>query len=264
MAGPLRRVSQNYQWTLKRAHNDLHNSITPELQPAPAPSNIDINVSPWDSARLQWKFKSEYDELREHLEHSFLIILGWWVTFKHLTKAITEHFFTQPEQAISNLFKQSTKLSSQVIFSFYLSLWDLLTALFRYVVLRVAFPTQPFLSRSTNWFGANKRGETGTNPAGPPSSRQSLHDEQSILSTSSERTLHTPPDFEGSPTITVMSEPAYSALDGHLMGVLKDGMEMLQSAMHVGEGKPFYGSPSLGDVNRIPHANEIAGFVDLH
>jgi hypothetical protein len=45
------------------------------------------------SARLQWKFKSEYDELREHLEHSFLIILGWWVTFKHLTKAITEHFF---------------------------------------------------------------------------------------------------------------------------------------------------------------------------
>jgi hypothetical protein len=48
-----------------------------------------------------------------------------------------------------------------------------------------------------------------------------------------------------------MSDPAYSALDGHLMGVLKDGMEMLQSAMHVGEGKPFYGSPSLGDVNRV-------------
>lgn len=48
MAGPLRRVSQNYQWTLKRAHNDLHNSITPKLQPAPASSNIDTIISSWD------------------------------------------------------------------------------------------------------------------------------------------------------------------------------------------------------------------------
>ena len=53
MAGPLRRVSQNYHWTLKRARNDLHNSITPDLQPAPASPKIDTIVSPWDvSAHL--------------------------------------------------------------------------------------------------------------------------------------------------------------------------------------------------------------------
>jgi hypothetical protein len=229
MAGPLRRVSQNYQWTIKRARNDLHNSITSELQPGSASSNIDTNVSPWDSARLQWKFKTEYDELHEHLEHSFLIILGWWVTFKHLTKATAEHFITQPEQAFSNLFKQSTKLFSQVIFSLYLSLWGLLTTLFRHVVQRVAFHTQPFLSHSVNWFGANRKGEIGN------------------------------------PAIAVMSDPArLAALDEHLMGVLKDGMEMLKSAIHMGEGKPFHGSPSLDDVNKIPCTNEISGFIDLH
>jgi hypothetical protein len=52
MAGPLRRVSQNYQWTIKRARNDLHNSITSELQPGSASSNIDTNVSPWDVSVL--------------------------------------------------------------------------------------------------------------------------------------------------------------------------------------------------------------------
>jgi len=132
------------------------------------------------------------------------------------------------------------------------------------VVQRVAFHTQPFLSRSANWFGANKRGETDTNLAVPPSLRQPLHDEQSIPRTSTETTVHTPPDFEGSPVITVMGDPAHSALDGSLTGALEDGIEMLQSAMHLGEGKPFHGSPFLDDVNRIPHTNEIAGFVDLH
>ena len=47
MAGPLRRVSQNYHWTLKRAHNDLHNSITPDLKPAPT-AKIATIISPWD------------------------------------------------------------------------------------------------------------------------------------------------------------------------------------------------------------------------
>ncbi|KAF8271138.1 hypothetical protein EI94DRAFT_1720958 [Lactarius quietus] len=123
MAGPLRRVSQNYKWTLKRAHNDLHNSITPDLQvqPTPASSNIDTIVIPWDSARLQWKFKSEYNELRDHLEHSLLILLGWWMTLKYLTKAIAEQFIAQPEQAIFSSCKQCTKLVIHVACS--ISLW---------------------------------------------------------------------------------------------------------------------------------------------
>ena len=49
MAGPLRRVSQNYHWTLKRAHNDLHDSIAPVLQTALAPSpNAESVELPWD------------------------------------------------------------------------------------------------------------------------------------------------------------------------------------------------------------------------
>jgi hypothetical protein len=86
----------------------------------------------------------------------------------------------------------------------------------RHVVQRVALHAQPFLSRSVNWFGANRKGETGN------------------------------------PAIAVTSDPArLAALDEHLMGVLKDGMEMLKSAIHMGEGKPFHGSPSLDDVNKV-------------
>ena len=48
-----------------------------------------------------------------------------------------------------------------------------------------------------------------------------------------------------------MSDPAYSTLDGPLIGALNDGMEVLQSTMHMGEGKPFHGSPLLGDVNKV-------------
>jgi len=249
MAGPLRRVSQNYKWTLKRAHNDLHNSITPDLQvqPTPASSNIDTIVIPWDSARLQWKFKSEYNELRDHLEHSLLILLGWWMTLKYLTKAIAEQFIAQPEQAIFSSCKQCTKLVIHVACS--ISLWGLLTAFFQcvlYAVPRVAFPTQPFLSRSVDCLGANKRGKTG-DPAFSPSLRQPLPDEQPVQSPNVKSTTHARPGPEGS--IPVMN-----------------GIEKLHSAMHLGEGWPFPGNSSLNGDKRKPHehANEIAGPSDLH
>lgn len=118
----------------------------------------------------------------------------------------------------------------------------------RYVVPRVAFHTQPFLSRSANWPGANKWGEVGINPAAAAFLRRPPHDEQSIRSTSTERTIHTPLGFEGGPTITVMNDSAHSTLDGPLIGALNDGKE---STMHMGEGKLFHGSPLLDDVNKV-------------
>jgi hypothetical protein len=58
MAGALRKVSLNYNWTIKRAQNDLyHNIITPQRpQPQPQPTSpsfpdtklVDFSVLPWD------------------------------------------------------------------------------------------------------------------------------------------------------------------------------------------------------------------------
>ena len=57
MAAALRKVSQNYDWTIKRAHNDLHHNITtPQPQPQPQPTSPsflatkpeDLFVSSWD------------------------------------------------------------------------------------------------------------------------------------------------------------------------------------------------------------------------
>jgi hypothetical protein len=57
MAGALRKVSRNYNWTIKRAQNDLHhNIITPQPQPQPQPTSPsfpdtklgDFSVLPWD------------------------------------------------------------------------------------------------------------------------------------------------------------------------------------------------------------------------
>ncbi|KAF8259538.1 hypothetical protein EI94DRAFT_1751208, partial [Lactarius quietus] len=223
MAGPLRRVSQNYKWTLKRAHNDLHNSITPDLQvqPTPASSNIDTIVIPWDSARLQWKFKSEYNELRDHLEHSLLILLGWWMT-------LTEQFIAQPEQAIFSSCKQCTKLVIHVACS--ISLWGLLTAFLQYAVPRVAFPHNPSLSLGRLF---------GPFPMNRP-----------VQSPNVKSTTHARPGPEGS--IPVMSDPARSVLDVSLMVSLKDGIEK--------KGWPFPGNSSLMAIrgNPMSMANEIA------
>jgi hypothetical protein len=60
MAGALRKVSRNYNWTIKRAHNDLHhNIITPQPQPQATSPSLpdtkpgDFSVLPWDvSARF--------------------------------------------------------------------------------------------------------------------------------------------------------------------------------------------------------------------
>jgi hypothetical protein len=54
MAEALRKVSQNYNWTLKRADNDLHNVISGTPRPQkPLLSYPDVkpailSVSPWD------------------------------------------------------------------------------------------------------------------------------------------------------------------------------------------------------------------------
>ena len=58
MARALRKVSRDYNWTIKRAHNDLHhNIITPQPQTSsssfPDTKPVDLSVLPWDvSVRL--------------------------------------------------------------------------------------------------------------------------------------------------------------------------------------------------------------------
>lgn len=118
-------------------------------------------------------------------------------------------------------------------------------------MLRVAFHTQPFLSRTANRFGVNKREEAGTHPALSPSPRLPLPDERPVQSPYVESTTHAPPGPEGS--ITVTSDPAHSALDASLMDSLKDGIEELHSVRHIGEWRPFkfYDSLSLGGDNRV-------------
>jgi hypothetical protein len=117
MAEALRKVSLNYNWTIKRAQNDLHHNIiaTPQPQPLPITDTKpgDFSVLPWDvsvlssisdggpgsrlkkgrqSNRLRWKFKNDCEELREHLERVFLILFGWAVTLNHLRPIATRHF----------------------------------------------------------------------------------------------------------------------------------------------------------------------------
>jgi hypothetical protein len=53
MARALRKVSQDYNWTIKRAHNDLHHNIITPQPRTPSPSSpdtkaVDLSVLPWD------------------------------------------------------------------------------------------------------------------------------------------------------------------------------------------------------------------------
>lgn len=118
MAGALRKVSLNYNWTIKRAQNDLHHNI---IKPQPRPTSPsfpnnkltsgEFSVLLWDvsvrfpirggegflkecrqSNRLRLKFKSDYEELCEHLERVFFILFGWIVTLNYLRTIATRHF----------------------------------------------------------------------------------------------------------------------------------------------------------------------------
>ncbi|KAI9509832.1 hypothetical protein F5148DRAFT_1184748 [Russula earlei] len=110
MARALRSVSQNYNWTLKRAHNDLHDVISSHMQtsspPSPEIPSLDLSDLSWDSHRLWWKFQTEYEELREHLEHSFLIVLTWAVTATYLLTASARHFVRYPIRSVVYLYEE--------------------------------------------------------------------------------------------------------------------------------------------------------------
>ncbi|KAF8501533.1 hypothetical protein F5888DRAFT_1874203 [Russula emetica] len=138
MAGALRKVSLNYNWTIKRAQNDLHhNIITPQPQPQPTPPSFsdtkpgDFSVLPWDSNRLRWKFKNDYEELREHLECAFLILFGWAVTLNHLRPIATRHFINHPIRSVVVLYEESGNLAHFGISP--TSIWGWLVALSRFV-----------------------------------------------------------------------------------------------------------------------------------
>ncbi|KAH9063972.1 hypothetical protein EDB87DRAFT_1601548 [Lactarius vividus] len=109
-----------------------------------------------------------------------------------------------------------------------ITVWGLFAPLFRYAKPRIALPTQPFFSRSANGFGVDKMEESDANPASSHSARRPLPDEQ--------------PDPDQSPNIESIARSYMDALK-----------ERLQSAMHIGEGMLFYGSPTLDDDIEKPH-----------
>ncbi|KAI0300785.1 hypothetical protein BC826DRAFT_619848 [Russula brevipes] len=134
MAGALRKVSRNYNWTLKRADNDLHNAITPRPQTStPSASSqevksVDISLFPWDSNRVQWKFRTEYEELREHLDHSLLILLSWMVTLDPFLRVAMRHFIKDPVGSSFRFYEEIVKLGILPT-----SIWSLWVTLFRSV-----------------------------------------------------------------------------------------------------------------------------------
>jgi len=126
MAGALRRVSQNYNWTIKRADNDLHNVIHSQPQTHASVEPVDVPLVSWDPNRLRWKFGTEYEELREHLEHSFLILLTWVVTGLHLLLLGTGYTITNPKRSVLRIKQLAlAKLPTSM------SIWDLWVALVR-------------------------------------------------------------------------------------------------------------------------------------
>ncbi|KAF8485959.1 hypothetical protein DFH94DRAFT_709245 [Russula ochroleuca] len=138
MARALRKVSRDYNWTIKRAHNDLHhNIITPQPQTSsplsPDTKPVDFSVLPWDSNYLRWKFRTDYEELCEHLEHSFLILLGWVVTLNYLRTVATRSFIIHHIRFVVGLYEESGSLAHLGIPPTGMSIWSFPVILFRFV-----------------------------------------------------------------------------------------------------------------------------------
>jgi len=150
MAGALRKVSVNYNWTIKRAQNDLHHNIIKpqsQLEPTlPSFSNTkpgDFFVLPWDvksNYYLRLKFKNEYEELREHLDRVFLILFGWVVTLNYLRTIATKNFISHPIRSFVVLYEESGNLDYLAHLGIRPTyIWGLLVALFRFVVPFITF-----------------------------------------------------------------------------------------------------------------------------
>ncbi|KAI0303648.1 hypothetical protein B0F90DRAFT_1815955 [Multifurca ochricompacta] len=234
MAGPLRKVSRNYNWTLRRAHNDLHNSITtPRRQQQPELASLIItessSVSRWDSNRLQWKFRSEYEELRGHLGHSFIILFNWLVTIYHLAKVASRD--TIGHRAIALISNHGLKVPSLDLLPIHI--WGLLVMFLQYAAPLEATSLQypPFSSPIRLDTNSNAKARADAFPA-PVSAGQSL----SALTMDSPRTPGNAPPFAKDDGRTTASGPIHSVPDVDLIDALKDGIEILHSAMH-GEGK---------------------------
>jgi len=137
MAAALRKITQNYDWTLKRADNDRHNVITPQ-PPTPSPSSpsypdikpVDsFGAFPWDENYLRWKLGTDYEELREHLGRSFFILLGLTASIYHLLMAATTHFLEHHISSVFHLHKEHIKLPNLDVSL--RSIWSLSVSLFR-------------------------------------------------------------------------------------------------------------------------------------
>jgi len=138
MARALRKVSRDFNWTVKRADNDLHNVIAPRPQTRslaspsyPDTKRVHSPLSPWDPNRLRWKFRSDYEELHEHLERAFLILISWTTSIDHLLKAAIGHYILHPICSVRRHYEENIKLAYLAIFPIFI--WSLFGLLFRTV-----------------------------------------------------------------------------------------------------------------------------------
>ncbi len=105
-----------------------------------------ISERKWQSYRLQWKFKNDYEEFREHLKSAFLILFGWAVTLNHLRTVATRHFIVSqcrvsaspqtdgfikndPIRSVVGIYEESGNLAPLGIRP--TSIWNFLVTLFR-------------------------------------------------------------------------------------------------------------------------------------
>ncbi|KAH9953878.1 hypothetical protein BC827DRAFT_1273095 [Russula dissimulans] len=124
MAGALRSVSQNYKWTIKRAHNDLHDAIHSQPQ---TPSHSHAGIGSVDIPLVSWdrgKFRTNYAELREHLEHSFLIFA---MTVLHFVRIGTRCIITNTRRSVIRI----SQLALATLLFCLMSMWHLWVTLVR-------------------------------------------------------------------------------------------------------------------------------------
>jgi len=100
-----------------------------------SPSLLGPSLSPWDqwdSDRLRWKFRTDYEELCEHLEHIYFILFGWVVALNYLRTGVSKNFISDPVRSVVNLYGERGNLARLGIYPTPESIWSLTVALFRF------------------------------------------------------------------------------------------------------------------------------------
>ncbi|KAI0255062.1 hypothetical protein BJV78DRAFT_1180971 [Lactifluus subvellereus] len=257
MATSLRRVTRNYNWTVKRAHNDLHESISPQPSPAPISSPpTDIPIDPLDvsSNRLQLKFKSEYEELREHFEHAYVILASWLVIVDQLLRVAASYFISHPIRSVTSLYERCSKLATLGILP--ISIGSLLVVVFQYATRLMDFLPRDIHFKSyidMRLAAGNQTEAKSLSPfEGRPSSPEVPVKSSHVLSSE-----QTPP--KDNPIVTSDStEPGMSSIDD-----LKGHIEGPHPVVHGGASILSY-TPSPIDTKSRDHGKKVTGVNTGH